>query len=192
MTTHSVYRRIRRRETHSSRAVPAITVAILAILALTWLATEIVLAAAGQTKLLLSPTDMVAGLRGLPTVVPSLLIASGIVLALIGLILLVLALKGGRLGRHTIQDDRAVVVVHDEVVGSALVRAAADASSVDADHAVASVGRRSAQVRITPSSGVDIDRAAVATAVTDCLDTFRLHPAVKSRISIIKKGKVGA
>ena len=192
MTTTSLYRRIRRRETHSSRAVPAIVLAVLAILALAWLVTETVLAATAQRKLLLSPTDMVNGLRGMPTVVPALLIASGIVLALLGLILVVLALKGGRLGRHTIADDRAVVVVHDEVIGSALVRAAADASAIDADQAVAAVGRRRAQVRLTPSSGVDIDRAGVSDAVTERLGTFRLSPAIRSRISIVKKGKVGA
>lgn len=192
MSTTSLYRRIRRRETHSSRAVPAIVFAVLAILALAWLLTEIVLAVAGQSKLLLSPIDMVDGIRGLPSVVPALLVSAGIVLAIIGLVLVVLALKGGRLGRHTITDDRAAIVVHDEVIGSALVRAAADASAIDPDQAVAAVGRRRAQVRLTPSSGMDIDRGVVDQAVAERLGTFRVTPAVKSRISIVKKGKVGA
>jgi hypothetical protein len=192
VSTTALYRRIRRRETHSSRAVPAIASAVAAFLALAWLATEIALAAAGRAKLLLSPTDMVDGIRGLPGVAPSLLTAAGTALAVLGLILVVLALKGGRLGRHLIDDERAVVVVHDEVIGSALVRAAADASGTDPDQGVAAIGRRRAQVRLTPSSGIDIDRGAVGAAVAERLVGFRIRPALTSRVSIVKKGRVGA
>lgn len=192
MSTTGLYRRIRRRETHASRATPAIFIAVLAILALAWLITETVIAAVGGPALLLSPTDMVQDIAALPSVTPGLLITAAVVLIVVGLILVFIALSGGRLGRHTIDDDRAVVVVHDQVIGSALVRTAADASSTDPDRAVASVGKRRAIVRITPTSGTDIDRAAVAAAVSQRAESFNLTPPVKSRVVVNKKGRVGA
>ena len=192
MSTTGLYRRIRRRETHASRAVPAIIVAVLALLALAWLITETTIAAVDGTALLLSPTDMVQDIAALPSVVPALLVTAAVVLVVVGLILVVTALSGGRLGRHSISDERAVVVVHDQVIGSALVRAAADASSTDPDRAVASVGKRRAVVRLTPTSGTDIDRASIAAAVAERVQSFNLVPAVRSRIVVNRKGTVGA
>ena len=192
MSTEGLYRRIRRRETHDSRATPAIVVAVLAVLALAWLVTETVLAASGQRPLLLSPAAMVTGIAGLPSTAVALLITAAVVLVVVGLVLVVLALTAGRLGRHVIDGDRAVVVVHDEVIGSALVRTAADRSSTDPDRAVATVGIRRATVRITPTSGTPIDREAVAAAVDERARSFGLTPAVSSRVVIDRKGEVGA
>ncbi len=192
MSTTTLYRRIRRRETHSPRSGAAVVVAVAAVLALAWLITETVLAALGQHALLLSPTRMVAGIAALPTVASGALIGSGIVLAVVGLVLVLIGVTAGRLGRHTIDDNRAVIVVHDEVVGSALVRAAADSSSTDPDRAVAAVGRRRATVRLTPTSGSPIDLPAVQQAVAERLRTFGLSPALANRVVIDKKGKVGA
>ena len=59
MSTASLYKRIVRRETHSSRAGIAITLAVLLIVALAWIGTEAVLAAVGTAPLLLAPTDLV-------------------------------------------------------------------------------------------------------------------------------------
>ncbi|MFT2690263.1 hypothetical protein [Clavibacter zhangzhiyongii] len=58
MSTESTYRRLVRRETHSSRAGIAITIAVLLILVLAWLGTEAVLAALGVAPLLLAPADL--------------------------------------------------------------------------------------------------------------------------------------
>ena len=192
MSTTTLYRRIRRRETHSPRSGAAVVVGVAAVLALAWLATETVLAALGRHALLLSPARMVAGIAALPTVASGALIGSGVVLAILGLIVVVLGLSAGRLGRHTIDDDRAVIVVHDEVVGSALVRAAADSSSTDPDRAIAAVGRRRATVRLTPTSGSPIDLPAVQQAVAERLQGFGLQPALTTRIVLDRKGRVGA
>lgn len=192
MTTTQLYRRIRRRETHASRSRAAATVAVLAILALAWLVVETVLAALGARPLLLSPTDMVRDLVALPTAPVAAVGGAAVVLALLGLLLVVLALTSGRLGRHVLLDERAAVVVDDEVVASALVRAAADASGVDPDRAVATVGRRTATVRVTPTSGDPLDRAAALAAVNDRLEAFGLVPSVRGRIVVTKQGQVGA
>lgn len=190
-TDKRLQNRVLRRELHSSKAGLAITLAVLAILALAWVGTESVLAALGKPALLLSPTAMATGIRGLATVQAGILIAAGIVLALIGLALIIAGLTAGRRGRHIIGAGDSAAIVNDEVVGSALVRTAANTAGVSPDRAVANVGRRSATVRLTPISGVPVDRAAVQRAVQDAADGFALTPTIRTKVTIDKKGKVG-
>lgn len=180
-----------RRELHSPKSGLAITLAVLAIVALAWIGTESALAALGRPALLLSPAAMAAGLRGLPSVQPAVLVAAGVVLALIGLVLIVASVTPGRRGRHIIGAGHSAAVVDDEVIGSALVRAAATEAGVSPDRAVADVGRRSATVRVTPVSGVSIDRAAVDRVVAEAAEGFGLTPPIRTRVTIDKKGKVG-
>ncbi|WP_375386845.1 hypothetical protein [uncultured Amnibacterium sp.] len=183
--------RVLRRELHSSRSGLAIPLAVLAIVALAWLGTESVLAALGRPALLLSPTAMATGIRGLPSVQSGLLVAAGAVSAVLGLVLVAAALTAGRRGRHIIPAGRTAAVVDDEVIGSALVRRAAAVAGVSPDRAVADVGRRSATVRIVPISGIAIDRAAVDRAVAEAADGFGVSPSIRTRVVIDKKGKVG-
>ncbi|WP_375389132.1 hypothetical protein [uncultured Amnibacterium sp.] len=190
-TEKRLQNRVLRRELHSSKSTLAITLAVLAILALAWLGTESALAALGQPALLLSPDAMASGIRGLASVQAGILIAAGVVLALIGLLLIVAALSAGRRGRHVIGAGDSAAVVDDEVVGSALVRTAASTAGISPDRVVANVGRRSATVRITPISGNPIDRAAVQRDVQDAADGFALTPPIRTRVTIDKKGRVG-
>jgi hypothetical protein len=180
-----------RRELHSPKSGLAITLAVLAIVALAWVGTESVLAALGQRALLLTPADMAAGVRGLGSLQPGVLITAGAVLALIGLVLVVLALTPGRRGRHVIGAGRSAAVVNDEVIGSALVRTASSVAGVSPDRAVAAVGRRSATVRITPVSGIALDRGAVQRAVAEAAEGFGITPTIRTRVVLDKKGKVG-
>ena len=180
-----------RRELHSPKSALAIVLALVAIVALAWVGTESVLAAIGRPALLMSPAAMASGIRGLPSVPAGALVASGVVLALIGLILVIAALTAGRRGRHVIGAGSAAAVVNDEVIGSALVRTAASTAGINPDRAVATVGRTSATVRITPISGVPIDRAAVQDAVAEAADAFGLSPSIRTKVVIDKKGQVG-
>lgn len=192
MSTTGAYRRVRRRELHASRAVPAIILAVLAIIALAWIGTESVLAALGQKALLLSPAMMATDIIGLAAVAAGALIGIGIGLVVVGIIVLLIGLSSGRLARHTIASDRAVVVVHNEMVASALVRQASTAASTDPDRAVASVGRRRATVRLTATSGTPIDQREVESILTDQLARYDLRPKVKARVRVNREGKVGA
>jgi hypothetical protein len=192
MTTDARLRsRVLRRELHSPRSGIAIPLALAAVVALAWVGAESVLAALGRPALLLTPTAMASGVRGLPSVQPGTLIAAGAVLALIGLVLVVLALAPGRRGRHVIGSGDGAAVVDDAVIASALVRTAADTADVSPDRAVAHVGRRSATVRITPVSGVPIDRDAVQRAVQAAAEGFGLTPSVRTRVVVDRHGKVG-
>jgi hypothetical protein len=188
----SVYKRIQRRETHSPRSDLAITLAVVLILALAYLVTEIVLAACGQKALLLAPVQMVSDIVHLYTVRTSILELSGGVLVIVGLVLVVAALSPGRRARHVQYTERAVVVIDNEVIASALVRVAADEAGVDPDNALGAVSRHRVLVRITPASGVPVDRTAVTAAVRERLDAWGLQPALKPRVVIEKIGRVGA
>lgn len=189
--TNRGYRRIRRRETHASRSTSAVVVAVVLVLALAYLVTEIVLAAAAQQPLLVAPAQMVADAAGLASVQVAWLVTAGVVLAVLGLVLLVLGLGSARRPRHVLPEDRAVVVVDNEVIASALVRTAADTDDIDPDRAVGSVSHRTATVRITPTSGVRVDRDAISAALDERLQQWGLTPKLKPRVQI-EKAKVGA
>lgn len=187
-----IYSRIQRREMHSPRSTVAIVIAVVLILALAYLATEIVLAAIGASALLLSPAGMVGDIAALNGAALGILGAAGGVLVLLGVILLVVALRPGRRARHAERSDRAAIVIDDEVIASALVRAAANQNGVSPDRAVGSVSHRRATVRITPSSGLVVDAQAVSTAVRDSLDAWGLTPKLRAKVVIAKSGRVGA
>jgi len=182
-------KRVVRRELHSSRSGAAVVVALLALLATAWIGTEAVLAALGRPALLLSPAAMAAGVRALPSVQPTPLVVAGAVLALVGVVLLVLAVAPGRRARHVVPGTTPTVV-EDAVVASSLVRAAADAAGLDPDRAVAVVGRRSALVRVTPTSGIAVDRGEIEKAVADRAASLRLQPAIRTRVAVDRKGKI--
>lgn len=191
-STTSIYRRVLRRESHAARATPAIIVAVLAIIALAWLGTECVLAALGQKALLLSPATMVADIAGLTSVAAGTVIAIAAGVAVVGLIVLLIGLSSGRLARHTLPNDRAAIVVHNEMIASALVRYASAAAATDPDRAVAGVGRRRAVVRLTPTSGSPIDTGAVRADLADRLQEYALKPKLRARVVVTERGKVGA
>jgi hypothetical protein len=134
---------------------------------------------------------MATDIRGLPSLAAGALITAGAVLGVIGILLIIAALKPGRRGRHVIDAGDTAAVVNDEVIASALARSAASEAGLSPDRAVASVGRRSASVRITPISGLPIDRDAVQQAVRERAESLSLTPALRTRVTIAKNGKVG-
>ncbi|PZF61845.1 hypothetical protein DEI81_10660 [Curtobacterium sp. MCBD17_013] len=192
MSTDHLLRRVARRETHSSKAVPAVVTAVLVILACAYAGREVVLAMLGMRPLLAAPGDMGAALVAASTVAAAWLIVGGVVVALIGVLLVVVALRASRRPRRTLHSDRTVVVVDDRVIASALARRAADAAGVDPDATLVTVGRRTAEVRLTPTSGLPVDREAVVTAVDDEIARSDARPPLRSRTTIERTGKVGA
>lgn len=192
-TSHSaLYRRILRRETHSPRSTLSIVLATILIVAFAWVATELVLSMLGQPALLVAPADMFRSALDLPAYPAGLVIAAGIVAAILGIVLIVLAIASGRRARHALDTGRSVTVVDDEVIASALARHASSAGRVDPDNTIVSVGKRSATVRLTPSSGTPVDEAAVAAAVSAELDAYRLTTSVRPRVVVDSTGRVGA
>lgn len=191
MSTDSIYRRIARRETHSPRSVLAITLAVLVILVAAWFGTEIMLSLLGQPALLVAPTDAEQSIITVAALPVGVLLTAGIIVAVIGLILLIAALTAGRRARHVIQTDRAVTVIDNRVIASALARHASYAGNTSPDNTRVDVTHRRAVVHITPTSGTTADKAAIKAAVDKQLDSFGVRPALRSKISI-RTGKVGA
>ncbi|SMG19455.1 DUF6286 domain-containing protein [Agreia pratensis] len=191
-SNQALYARIARRETHSSRSMLAIVLAIILIVVFAWAGTEVVIALLGLPALLVAPSDMFASAVGLAEQPAALVATAGIVAAVAGLVLIITSLSPGRRARHLIDTERAVTVVDNEVIASALARHASYAGNVDPDNATVSVSHRLGVVDLTPASGIPADRDAVTRAVTEQLDSYGLRPTVRARVRIAEKGKVGA
>ena len=188
----SLYSRIIRRETHSPRSLLAIILAVILIVVLLWIGTEIVLALFGLPALLVAPVDMFTSAVGVVDAPPEAVATAGIVAAVIGLVLIVAAVSPGRRARHVLDTDRAATVVDNEVIASALARHASTAGNIDPDNATVSVSHRQADVHLTPTSGVPVNRGDVTAAVADQLDSYGLRPPVRARVHLAERGKVGA
>ncbi|MCS5723053.1 DUF6286 domain-containing protein [Herbiconiux sp. CPCC 203407] len=191
-TFEPVYRRIIRRETHSPRSLVAIVLAALLILALAWVGTEIVIALLGAPALLVAPVDMFTSTVGLADAPAAIVAAAGIGAAVIGLVLVIVALSPGRRARHVLASERTAVVVDNEVIASALARHASFAGNVDPDNASVSVSHRRAVVHLTPTSGIPVDRDEVTAETERRLAGYGLSPAVTARVHIAESGRIGA
>jgi len=186
----ALYRRVLRRETHSSRSGSAIALAILLILLFAWLGTEAVLAVLGQPALLVAPQDGAAALLGAAGAPIALTAAAGAVLAVVGLVLLVLSFAPGRRGRRSAGIDRTAVVVDDRVIAQSVARAAAYAGGIDPDQVQVSVGRRRVGVVVQRTSGVSTDAASIREAVDAELSGYDVSPALTGRVRLSEKGAV--
>jgi hypothetical protein len=192
MSTESTYRRLVRRETHSSRAGIAITIAVLLILVLAWLGTEAVLAALGVAPLLLAPADLASSGLQAASAPAGALVAIGAVVALVGLILVIVGIAPGGRGRRGASIGRTAAVVDDRVIARSLALTASHAGDVSPDQVDVSVSKRRALVRLTPSSGYTPDRAAIEEAVRAELAGYDCTPALTAKVTLAKDGKVGA
>lgn len=188
----STYARVTRRETHSPRSGLAITLAVILVVVLAWIGTETVLAMLNQPALLVAPVDMGRSIVDLATYQTGLVLAGGIVVAIIGLVLVIAALGPGRRSRHVLPSGRSAVVVDNAVIASALAREASYAGNVDPDNTEVSVSHRTALVRIRPSSGQSIDKPAIRSAVASALDRYEATPKLRAKVTVDKEAKVGA
>lgn len=190
--THSLYRRIVRRETHSSRSGLAVVLAVALIVVFAWVGTEIVLALLSRPALLVAPVDMFAATMGLVDAPAGIVASAGIAGAAIGVILIVVGVSPGRRARHVLDTQRAATVVDNEVVASALARCASRAGNVDPDRTTVQVSHRQAVVHLTPTSGTPLNRERVVQTVMGQLHSYGLQPPVRARIRVAEKAEVGA
>jgi hypothetical protein len=192
MSTPALYRRLVRRETHSSRAGAAIAVAVVLALLVAWAGTELVLAALGRPALLVAPADAAGSLSGAVAAPTALLVAIGAVVAVIGVVLVVAALKPARRGRRGSRRDRTAAVVDDRVIAASLARTAAFAGDVDPEQVHVAVGRRRASVVVTRSSGRAADVGAIRAAVEAELAGYDFTPGLRASVRLTENGTVGA
>jgi hypothetical protein len=186
-----VYRRILRRETHVSRSVAVSVVMVFVVLA------AIVVVVGAATVLLdqriagFDPRSVADAARIAPHgVVAAIAIPAGIVVALLGLWVLLLGVLPARRPRHEMPSDRLAIVVDDEVIASAVARAARSVTRLGPDAVVGSVGRRSVDVVLRPAAGVDVPVVAAGDAVEAELESIDATPPVASSIRVQPTGRV--
>lgn len=180
-----VLRRVVRRETHSPRTVAMIVAVVLVILALVYVGTEIVLSLAGQPALLLGPAAAFGWVVGLPTEVPvGVSIAIGAVIAVLGVILVVLAIAPGRLSKHQLVVGESAVVADNGVIASAIAQRVSDESGLPRDQVRVGVGHRSADVTLTPAVGVPVDEAQVRSTVDAEVESYRLASKLRTSVRV--------
>ncbi|MBQ3357402.1 MAG: DNA/RNA endonuclease G [Microbacterium sp.] len=177
-------RRVIRRETHSPRTVAMFVAVVLLILALAYVALEIVLSLAAQPALLVGPAAAAGWLVGLPTQPAGLVIAGSVVLALIGLVFVILAITPGRLSKHTLDAGDRAVVVDNGVIASALAQHLSEETGIARDAITVGVGHRSIDVTVRPGAGVPLEQSEVLALAEAELQTYRLTRSIRTRVRI--------
>jgi hypothetical protein len=191
MTTPGLYRRIVRRETHSSRSGIAIVLAVLLILVFAWIGVEAVLAALGQPALLASPKDSAVTLLAAASAPSGLLTAGGAVVGVIGIILLVVSLAPGRRRRRGASADRTAAIVDDRVIAQSVAGTASYAGDVEPGQVRVSVGKRTVDVDVTRTSGRTADVRSIQEAVDGELSSYDFSPSLRGRVRLSTEAKVG-
>lgn len=186
----ALYKRVLRRETHSSRSGVAITLAVILIVVFAWLGTESVLAALGQQALLVSPQDAAVALLGAASGPVGLLTAAGAVVAVIGIILIVVAFAPGRRGRRGVDAGRTAVLVDDRVIAQSVAQSGSYAGDVDPGQVKVTVGKRAVDVDVTRTSGRTADIRSIQEAVNDELSSYDFRPALRGKVRLSKKAEV--
>lgn len=183
--TDTVLRTVVRRETHSPRTVAMLVVVVLLLLVLAYAAVEIILNLTGAQPLLVDPGEALNAVVAAPTaLMPVAFIVGGVVLDLLGLIVLVLALKPGRLSRHEMAWGERAVVVDNGVVASALAQHLSNESGIARDDIVVGVAHRSVDVTVRPPVGIPVDEAQLRRIVDEEVTAYKLTPAVRTRLRV--------
>lgn len=182
--SNPVLTRALRRETHSPRSAATAIVAVIIMLVLAYLAVEIILDLAGQPALLVSPGALLAATADVSTFAPGAVGAAGVVLALAGLVLVILALGPGRLAKHAMTLDDRAVSVDNGVIASSLAQRVSDELGMDRRRVEVGVGHRSVDVAVRPVLGVQIDSDEVRAIVDDELASYRLARTLSTRVRI--------
>ncbi len=188
MSNGSVERRIRRRSVHRSRSTAvAVALVVLALVA-AWIGTESVLRAIGQPALLADPQTVVdTALRPDAAFVTIVEVVAG-VLVVLGVVLVVLALKPGRQHRSVVEHERGAVVIDTRIVASTAANAAGAAAGVPEGNASATARGRRTDVRIVPVTGVPVDEQAVQSAVRERLSALDERFGRSIRVRVEEKG----
>ncbi|ROQ64862.1 hypothetical protein EDF36_0364 [Rathayibacter sp. PhB152] len=189
-STGALYPRLVRREITSSRSTSAIVLAVLLILVFAWIGTEAVLAALGQPALLVAPQDGAAAVLGAASAPVPLIVAGGVVAALIGLVLIIVSFSPGRRGRRRAAADRTAAVIDDRVIAQSLARTAAYAGDVDPDQVSVLIGGRTAGVTVGRTSGRSLDVGTIREAVDAELAGYDISPKLTARVRLSEKGTV--
>lgn len=190
-TTDKIGRRAVRQELRSTRSGTTLVVAVVALLVLAYLITEVILSMLGQRPLLSSPGAIALGATQIGSLGQPLLYAIGGALVLLGIVLMVRALLPGIRGLHHSPDAANPTIVDDTVVAAALAKVIRDSANLREEQVSVSVGRRRATAHVRPTTGVPVDRESVQSEAQRVADSYALTPPLRVSVDVDKKGMVG-
>lgn len=183
--TNAVLSRVVRREMHSPRTALAVIVLVLAAAVAVYAFIEIVLQLLGSQPLLVAPSDAFAWLVDLPANESAAGIGAGAaIVAVIGLILLALAIAPGLRSKHQLGEAAHAVVVDNGVIASAVAERIRRELDLSKDGATVGIGHRSADVTVRPEPGQEIDSSQVRAIAEAELAGYGLVPAVRVRARV--------
>lgn len=188
MTEQQLYRRLVRRTIFRSRSAAVILALAVIALAAVYVGIESVLGALELRALLVSPADFVDAVNA-PT---TLTLASAAGAAVLGLILVLVAIIPSRRGRHELPNDRMAVVVDDSVLAGAIGAAVIREAGVPASRVGTVVSRTRGEVRVTPTSGSPLDHSALETSAHALVATLAPKPDLRVAVTVASGGVVGS
>lgn len=180
-----------RRETHSSRALISVILALLLIAGIGYLAAEGVLSALGRPPLLAAPQDLWEQAPiALQEKSHPLVIIVGVVLGLFGLGLLAKAILPGSLSKHALRDERAAYVADDSVIASGISRLVREEAGLPQGTVSTAVSKRRSLSTITPSTGRPLDQGQMTQFTKDEVTSWNLQPRLKTTVKVAPEGRL--
>lgn len=180
-----------RRETHSSRALISVILALLLMAGLGYLATEGVLAALDRPPLLATPQDLwEQAPAALQEKSRPLVIIVGAIVAIFGLLLLAKAILPGTLSKHALRDERAAYVADDSVIASGISRLVREDAGLPQGTVSTAVSKRRSLSTITPSTGRPIDQEQMLKLTKDEVTSWQLQPRLKTAVKVTIEGRL--
>lgn len=182
----------RERELTSGRSAAAVFIATLVILLCGYALFEAALKALGQDPLIATPETWWTWVSTLPgNLNPYGLAAAGMAATLLGLVFLAHGLRRGRLAKHAMGCEEAVLIVDDQVLAAALARRARMEAAVGPGQVLVVVRHDRIDVQIRPTSGTPIIPEAVLSALEDELRVNAVTPMPQINVRVSESGVIG-
>lgn len=183
-----VLRRVVRRETHSPRTFATVIVLLVVIAVALLTGVEIVLHMVGVAPLMVAPGGALAWLTELPDASPYVMvIMAGVVLAVVGLLLIWLALSPGRRTKHELGGLAHAVVVDNGVIASAVAQRLRRDLDLSRAAVVVGVGHRKVDITVRPELGQSIEKSLLQSISETELAGYSLTPKVRTRVRLIHR-----
>ncbi|MHA3684187.1 hypothetical protein ACXR2W_08025 [Leucobacter sp. HY1908] len=192
MTNQRLYKRIVRRETHSSRSLVTVITVVSISIVLIWVGAEIVLHLAALPPLIAAPHTLAEAVGG-QIAYSSVQLGSVAAIGLsAGTLAVAAAISPGRRARHCRVNDRAAFVIDDATLASGVAARVARVAGVSRDMVRVTVGRRTVEAQVTPVTGVPVAEHLCEQALRAELIAAELAPSMRGNLSVRTQGRVGA
>ncbi|PQZ89054.1 hypothetical protein CQ018_16030 [Arthrobacter sp. MYb227] len=183
---------VKTRELTSGRSPAAIVLAVLVIVLCGYALFEASLKALGQEPLIATPETWWRWISTLPGESNLYaLAAAGAVLTMLGLTFFIHGVRTGRLAKHSMQCEEAVLILDDQVLAAALARRTQVDAAVGQGQVLVIINRDRIEVQIRPTSGTPLSDDTVIAALENELEINSVVPLPKIKVKISANGVIG-